>query len=109
MNINKADISEFIKHNMFDYGKIYDEKYIEDYKVYIMYELINVYGLVNTHSDYISSYYVIFHLVNECVDKVIINELTYKERLEKLNELKKLELPEQRSLIGMLNEKNINS
>ena len=97
MNINKADINEFIKHNMFDYEKIYDEKYIEDYKVYIMYELINVYGLVNTHSDYISSYYVIFHLVNECVDKVIINELTYKERLEKLNELKKLELPEQRS------------
>ena len=98
MNIQKRDINEFIKHHIFDYSKIDDEKYIDDYKVYIMYELINLYGLVNTHNDYIASYYVIFHLVNACVDKLIINEITYKERLSKLNELKKLDLPEQRSV-----------
>ena len=97
MEICKSDILEYISNNMFSLEKINDEKYIDDYKVYIIYELINLYDLVNTHNDYLASYYVIEHLVSECVNKVVNDELVYRERLEKLTNLKKLVLPEQRS------------
>ena len=97
MEICKSDILEYISNNMFDLENMNDEKYIDDYKVYIIYELINLYELVNTHNDYLASYYVIERLVSECVNKIVNDELVYRERLEKLTNLKKLELPEQRS------------
>jgi len=97
MDIHKSNVSEYIVDNLFDVARVNDEKYMEDYKSYIMYELINLYELVNTHSDYLASYYVIEHLVNECVNKYVLDEILYKERLEKLTNLKKLVLPEQRS------------
>ena len=97
MEICKSDILEYISNNMFDLEKINDEKYIDDYKVYIIYELINLYELVNTHNDYLASYYVIERLVSECVNKIVDDEFVYRERLEKLTNLKKLKLPEQRS------------
>ena len=97
MEICKPNILEYISNNMFDLEKINDEKYIDDYKIYIIYELINLYELVNTHNDYLASYYVIERLVSECVNKIVNDELVYRERLEKLTNLKKLELPEQRS------------
>ena len=97
MEICKPNILEYISNNMFDLEKINDEKYIDDYKIYIIYELINLYELVNTHNDYLASYYVIERLVSECVNKIVNDELVYRVRLEKLTNLKKLELPEQRS------------
>jgi len=100
MDITKKDIYEFVKNTPFDidlYNIDDSGKYIHDYKTYIMYELMKVYGLINTHSDYLASYYVIEKLIDACVEQKISDELLFDKRGKILSDLRKLELPEQRS------------
>jgi len=100
MNITKKDVYEFVKHTPVDIKRYYADdsgKYIHDYKSYIMYELMKVYELINTHSDYLASYYVIDKLIDACIEQCISNERLFDKRRNTLAELNKLELPEQRS------------
>tara|TARA_B100002051_G_C16733965_1_gene639991 strand:+ start:791 stop:1927 length:1137 start_codon:yes stop_codon:yes gene_type:complete len=84
MKITRDDINEYLKYN-------YQEKSSSDIYndfTYLLNDLYNIYNVTN-----LSEKYVIKHLVNEYIEKC--KHINIKE--QKLEKLKQLELPEQRS------------
>jgi putative phage-type endonuclease len=84
MKITRDDINEYLKYNY----QVKSSSDIYNDFTYLLNDLYNIYNVTN-----LSEKYVIKHLVNEYIEKC--KHINIKE--QKLEKLKQLELPEQRS------------